>query len=106
MSDSILPGRLTVEPPEDREPRKRGRPGQPPWSWYRIVAPDGSTVAYTPDHVTAEVMVSRLERDAENTRLREALSFMLQVYGGDDANAAHWKDRRDADALATAALKQ
>ena len=30
-------------------------------SWVRIVAPDGSTIAYTPDEVTARVIVNMLE---------------------------------------------
>ena len=32
-------------------------------SWYRVVAADGSTVAYTPDEPTAKVIAQALDAD-------------------------------------------
>ncbi len=53
----------TVSPPDDTPPSHLSRLGKNPllYSWWRVAAPDGSTVAFTPDEATARFIAAALE---------------------------------------------
>lgn len=54
--------RYRVEPPYSHAHMTQAEAEAFMCAWHRVVASDGSTVAYVPDHVTARIVAEAMER--------------------------------------------